>query len=33
MNPFAAQFCEMMRGMQSSNIKRATSAYRKGAIM
>ena len=27
------QFCEMMRGMQSSTIKRATTAYRKGAIM
>ena len=29
----AAQFCEMMRGMQSSTIKRATTAYRKGAIL
>ncbi|CAK0786958.1 Calcium-dependent protein kinase 2 [Coccomyxa viridis] len=27
------EFCEMMRGMQSSTIKRATTAYRKGAIM
>ena len=30
---FAAQFCEMMRGMQSSSIQRATTAYRKGAIL